>query len=61
MIVTIGVHHAAADQFNWGPSESVEIKGRKGVETVFPVTARKTPEKAQLANGDLQGNFDPHP
>jgi len=61
VIVTSGVHRAAAAQFNWGPSESVEIKGRSGMETVFPVIARKTPEKAQLANGNLQGNFDPRP
>ena len=42
VLVTSGVHSAVAAQFTWGASESVEIKGRHGMETVFPVIARKT-------------------
>jgi adenylate cyclase len=41
VLVTSGVHSAVAEQFTWGTSESVEIKGRHGMETVFPVIARK--------------------
>jgi len=47
VIATSGVQRAAADQFLWGTSESVEIKGRSGMETVFPVIACKTSEKAE--------------
>lgn len=42
VMVTSGVHHAVEAQFDWGASESVEIKGRSGMEVVFPVIARKT-------------------
>jgi class 3 adenylate cyclase len=42
VMVTSGVHGAVAEQFTWGQGEHVEIKGRRGMETVFPVTARKT-------------------
>jgi adenylate cyclase len=41
VLVTSGVHSAVETQFAWGASESVEIKGRHGMETVFPVIARK--------------------
>jgi adenylate cyclase len=44
VLVTSGVHSAVAAQFTWGASESVEIKGRHGMETVFPVITRKTSE-----------------
>jgi adenylate cyclase len=40
VLVTSGVHNAVANQFTWGAGESVEIKGRRGMETVFPVVAR---------------------
>jgi adenylate cyclase len=42
VMVTSGVHRAAAIKFSWGAAESVEIKGRREMETVFPVLARKT-------------------
>jgi adenylate cyclase len=42
VLVTSGVQNTVAEQFVWGPSESVEIKGRQGRETVFPVITRKT-------------------
>jgi adenylate cyclase len=42
VLATSGVHRAAATKFTWGTSESVEIKGRSGMETVFPVIGRKT-------------------
>ncbi len=40
VMATSGVHNAVATQFIWGASESVEIKGRNGMEIVFPVLAR---------------------
>ncbi|MGO9099816.1 MAG: FHA domain-containing protein [Mycobacterium sp.] len=42
VLATSSVRRAAASQFIWGESELVEIKGRSGRETVFPVTARTT-------------------
>jgi adenylate cyclase len=45
VLVTSGVHNAVATQFTWGTSESVEIKGRSGMETVFPVIARNTSDE----------------
>jgi pSer/pThr/pTyr-binding forkhead associated (FHA) protein len=53
VLVTSGVHRAVAAQFNWGAGESVEIKGRHGMETVFPVIARKT------ASTELEDARDP--
>ena len=50
VLVTSGIYSAVAPQFTWGTSESVEIKGRSGMETVFPVIAR-----------GISGNFDPRP
>ncbi|OBI46662.1 adenylate cyclase [Mycobacterium kyorinense] len=41
VMVTSGVHRAVEAHFDWGASESVEIKGRSGMEVVFPVIARK--------------------
>ena len=67
-MVTSGVHSAAAAQFTWGAGESVEIKGRRGTETVFPVIARETSEAAapngtddlaRQAVADLEGNCEP--
>jgi adenylate cyclase len=40
VMVTSGVHRVVAPKFVWGQRESVEIKGRRGTETVFPVIAR---------------------
>ena len=70
VMVTSSVRRAVAAQFNWGEAELIEIKGRRGTETVFPVSARRTrttaaPEGtddfAKRAVGDLEGNFDPSP
>ena len=41
VMVTGAVRRTLASQFVWGASESVEIQGRSGSETVFPVIARK--------------------
>jgi hypothetical protein len=69
-MATRSVRRAAVDQFVWGESELVEIKGRSGRETVFPVIARKTatttpPEGtadlAKRAGGKLPGSFDANP
>lgn len=50
VMVTSGVHRSVAARFLWGASESVEIKGRSGVETVFPVIARKPSETPHSAD-----------
>jgi class 3 adenylate cyclase len=70
VMVTSTVHRAVAAQFSWGNSELVEIKGRHGTETVFPIIARKasgttpprrTGDVTEQAIGDLENNFDPSP
>lgn len=43
VLAASGVQAAVVDQFSWGPSEIVQIKGRHGTATVYPVTARKEP------------------
>ncbi|OBF05405.1 adenylate cyclase [Mycobacterium sp. ACS4054] len=40
VMVSTGVHAAVEAQYIWGHSEQVEIKGRRGMETVFGVVAR---------------------
>lgn len=40
VMVTAGVHAAVEAQYVWGPAEEVVLKGRTGMETVFPVIAR---------------------
>jgi adenylate cyclase len=40
VMVGARVHDVVAEQYVWGRSEQVEIKGRRGMETVFPVVAR---------------------
>lgn len=45
VMVTSGVHAATKARFEWGEREEVAIKGRNGVEAVFPVLGRaKSPE-----------------
>jgi adenylate cyclase len=42
-VMTTDVVHAFAEaKYVWGPAEQVAIKGRKGMQTVFPVIARST-------------------
>jgi class 3 adenylate cyclase len=43
VMVTSAARQAVAAQFNWGRAERVELKGRHGMETVFPVIARSAP------------------
>lgn len=68
VMVTSSVHQAVAPKFAWGEGESVEIKGRRGMETVFPVIAREPPGTtspmgvAESTNGaveDLEGKPQP--
>lgn len=68
VMVTSGLRSAVAAQFTWGEGEAVEIKGRRGMETVFPVIARETygtaspgetGDFARRAITDLEGNCDP--
>ncbi len=42
VLATSGVHHSALAKFVWGEGESVEIKGRVGMEIVYPVLGRQT-------------------
>jgi class 3 adenylate cyclase len=41
VMVSAGVHAAVEGQYVWGRSEQVEIKGRRGMETIYPVVARR--------------------
>jgi adenylate cyclase len=70
VMVTSSVRRAVAAQFSWGEAELVEIKGRRGMETVFPVIGgttltaiplRRTDVIAKPATGEMEGNFDPSP
>lgn len=40
VMATGGVRRHGATKFRWGPAEQVELKGREGTETVFPVLGR---------------------
>jgi adenylate cyclase len=40
VMVTSAVHAAAEGEFVWGEAEHVELKGRSGRETVYPVIGR---------------------
>ena len=42
VMATGGVRRLAEDHFTWGQGEDVELKGRSGMETVFPVLGRRT-------------------
>jgi class 3 adenylate cyclase len=42
VIANRGVQRAGATQFRWGEGERVELKGRLGTETVYPVLGRRT-------------------
>jgi adenylate cyclase len=42
VMVTSGVRRTVDEHFTWGDGEKVELKGRRGTETVFPVVGRKT-------------------
>jgi class 3 adenylate cyclase len=70
VMVTSGVHRVASAHFTWGAGESVEIKGRRGMETVFPVivrnasttTMRTAPDDlTRLAAADADDARDPSP
>lgn len=50
VIVTSGVHAATKARFLWGEPEQVEIKGRRGTETIFPVVARATNPIANMTD-----------
>lgn len=41
VMVTAGVHGAVEGRYVWGRPEQVPIKGRRGLETIFPVVARE--------------------
>jgi adenylate cyclase len=42
VLVTSGVRRTVEAKFMWGEGEQVELKGRRGMETVFPVLGRDT-------------------
>lgn len=52
VMVTGGVYAATRPHFDWGTPEQVEIKGRSGVEKVFPVIARTN--KAPVSTGTVR-------
>nr|BBX77031.1 hypothetical protein MFLOJ_08180 [Mycobacterium florentinum] len=41
VMVTSGVRRTVGTQFTWGEGQEVELKGRSGKETVFPVLGRE--------------------
>ena len=41
-MVTSGVRRTVEEHFRWGEGEKVELKGRRGMETAFPVMGRET-------------------
>ena len=45
VMVTGAVHDAVLAKFTWGEAEQVLLKGRQGLETVFPVTAPAPPSQ----------------
>ena len=47
VVVTTAVHAAVEPQFQWGSPEKVETKGRRGLETVYPVLGRRAVTGAQ--------------
>jgi class 3 adenylate cyclase len=50
VVVTSTVHDMAMREFLWGDAEQVLLKGRQGLETVFPVIAPVT-SPSQAASG----------
>jgi adenylate cyclase len=54
VMVTSGVRRTVEEHFRWGESEEVELKGRRGMETVFPVLGRETSDSARQAVGGLE-------
>ncbi|MBI3223685.1 MAG: adenylate/guanylate cyclase domain-containing protein [Mycolicibacterium cosmeticum] len=50
VMVTGGVYAATKTRFAWGAAERVEIKGRSGLETVFPVIARTDQPPVPIAS-----------
>jgi adenylate cyclase len=54
VLAASGIHSAARHHFAWGTAESVEIKGRSGMETVYPVIARTAQDTAEPPT---QGNI----
>ncbi|WP_231980320.1 MULTISPECIES: adenylate/guanylate cyclase domain-containing protein [unclassified Mycobacterium] len=55
VIVTSGVRSTVDGHFTWGEGEKVELKGRRGRETVFPVIARRTAGTTTVPGMDLAG------
>lgn len=68
VMVTTGVRRTVEAHFLWGEGEQVELKGRRGKETVFPVLGRQTagsntaPGRSDVATEDAvrqAGNSEP--
>ncbi len=68
VMVTSGARRTAEAHFRWGEGEQVELKGRRGKETVFAVLGRQTsgtdtaPGRSDVARQDItgrQGNREP--
>jgi class 3 adenylate cyclase len=43
VMATTAVHNATRPEFIWGEPQQLELKGRSGKETVYPVISRATP------------------
>jgi class 3 adenylate cyclase len=53
VLATSGVHRAAKAKYAWGKGQSVELKGRRGMESVFPVVARKVHASGSPSGADV--------
>lgn len=61
VMATTGVRRTVEAHFHWGEGEQVELKGRRGKETVFPVLGRRTsgsdttPGRSDVVRPDVAG------
>ena len=70
VLVTSSVRSTVEAEFRWGEGEEVELKGRRGIDTVFPVIGRDTsgtetlPARSYVtedAVADSEGSFETRP
>lgn len=58
VMATSAVYKIVEAQFRWGEGEDVELKGRRGLETVYPVISRKTPATPPSPAGNDVADLD---
>ncbi|TLH66734.1 adenylate/guanylate cyclase domain-containing protein [Mycolicibacterium aubagnense] len=61
VMVTAAVQHAVRDRFAWGPPEQLLLKGRQGLETVYPVLAAAAAQQPTPTDGATSRRTDPSP